>query len=244
MRFSLIPREMKFFDMFDDFATTLTQAAVKFQEMVTVFDKLEGRSRDMKQAEDACDACVEGIIKALDRTFITPFDREDIHTLATKMDDIMDNMEKTSYRLDVFRIDKPTPETIELARIITECCLRLETAVKLLREISKNSERIHTLVREIGQLENDADRVYRRADAALFAQMVLANGNVTHPATTSSKPMESQMVLANGSGPHPITAIDILTLIKWREIYEWLEETVDACKHVANIISEIVIKGT
>jgi uncharacterized protein Yka (UPF0111/DUF47 family) len=225
MRFSLIPREMKFFDMFDEFAATLVQAAKKFHEMVTVFDKLEIRSHEMKRDEDACDASVEKIIKALDRTFITPFDREDIHTLATSMDDIMDNMEKTAYRLEVFRIDRPTPEAVELARIIRESCNRVEAAIKLLRDL-RNSEKIHTLLREIGQLENDADKVYRKADAALFANL-LTSGHMT-PAP----------------GAHEATPVDVLMLIKWREIYEWLEETVDACKTVANVISEIVIKGT
>ena len=230
MRFSLIPRELKFFDMFDEFAATLTQAAKKFHEMVTVFDKLEIRSHELKRDEDACDASVEKIIKALDRTFITPFDREDIHTLATSLDDIMDNMEKTSYRLEVFRIDKPTPEAVELARIIKESCMRVVEAIRLLRDL-RNSEKIHALVREIGQLENDADKVYRKADAALFASL-LTNGK----AYTGAEIPEPSL--------HPITPIDILTLIKWRELYEWLEETVDACKIVANVISEIVIKGT
>jgi uncharacterized protein len=221
MRFSLIPREMKFFDMFDEFSATLTHASKKFHEMATAFDKLDIRSHELKRDEDACDASVEKIIKALDRTFITPFDREDIHTLATSMDDIMDNMEKTAYRLDVFRIERPTPEAVEMARIIVECCHRVEAAVKLLRDL-RNSEKIHTLLREIGQLENDADKVYRKADAALFASLVQSNG----------------------VGDRPITTMDVLDLIKWREIYEWLEETVDACKAVANVISEIVIKGT
>ena len=227
MRFSLIPREMRFFDMFDEFSATLTQAAKKFHEMVTVFDKLEIRSHEMKRDEDACDASVEGIIKALDRTFITPFDREDIHSLATSMDDIMDNMEKTAYRLEVFRIDRPTPEAVEMARIIKECVIRVEAAVKLLRDL-RNSEKIHALLKEIGQLENDADKVYRKADAALFASL-LTNGT-----SVAGQPPEA----------HPVTSVDVLALIKWREIYEWLEETVDACKYVANVISEIVIKGT
>jgi uncharacterized protein len=231
MRFSLIPRELKFFDMFDEMAAQLTEAAKKFHEMVTIFDKLEIRSHELKRDEDACDACVEKIIKALDRTFITPFDREDIHTLATSLDDIMDNMEKTSYRLEVFRIEKPTPESIELARIIKESCIRVAAAVKLLRDLG-NSEKIHALVREIGQLENDADKVYRKADAALFASLVMTNGSADKITGYSEHPL------------HPITPIDILTLIKWRELYEWLEETVDACKLVANVISEIVIKGT
>jgi uncharacterized protein Yka (UPF0111/DUF47 family) len=231
MRFSLIPRELKFFDMFAEFAAQLTEAARKFHEMLTAFDKLELRSRELKRDEEACDAHVEKIIKALDRTFITPFDREDIHTLATSLDDIMDNMEKTSYRLDVFRIEKPTPESIELARIIRESCTRIEAAIKMLRDL-RNSEKIHTLVREIGHLENDADDVYRAADANLFASLVQANGTGEKVTGYSEYPA------------HPITPIDILTLIKWRELYEWLEETVDACKSVANVISEIVIKGT
>lgn len=231
MRFSLIPRELKFFDMFDAFAAHLTQAAKEFRDMLTAFDQLEARGQALKREEEVCDACVEKIIKALDRTFITPFDREDIHTLATSLDDIMDNMEKTSHRLEVFHIDKPTPESIELGRIIQECCVRVETAVNLLRDL-RNSEKIHTLMREIGQLENEADRLYRQADAALFARLVTANGAADHAAGYSEHPR------------HPITPIDILMLIKWRELYEWLEETVDACKAVANVISEIVIKGT
>jgi uncharacterized protein Yka (UPF0111/DUF47 family) len=230
MRFSLIPREMKFFDMFDEFVATLTQASEKFHEMVTAFDKLDARGQEMKRHEEACDACVATVIVALDRTFITPFDREDIHTLATSLDDIMDFMEKTSYRLVAFRIEKPTPEAVELARIIKECCLRVETAVRLLRDLS-NSEKIHLLVREIGQLENDADKVYRKADAALYANL-LTNGQAF---AISEQPMRRAA---------PITPEDILALIKWRELYDWLEETVDACKQVANVISEIVIKGT
>ncbi len=230
MRFSLIPREMKFFDMFDEFVATLTQASKKFHEMVSVFDKLDVRSQEMKRQEEACDSCVETIIVALDRTFITPFDREDIHTLATNLDDIMDNMEKTSYRLAAFRIDKPTPEAVEFARIIKECCIRVETAVRLLRDLG-NSEKIHVLLREIGQLENDADKVYRMADAGLFANL-LTNGQACQAAEVPTPRLA------------PITPEDILALIKWRELYEWLEETVDACKHVANVISEIVIKGT
>jgi uncharacterized protein len=221
MRFSLIPREMRFFDMFDETAARLTTAANKFLEMMTVFDKLDIRSHELKREEDACDTSVERIIKALDRTFITPFDREDIHTLATSLDDIMDNMEETSHRLDVFRIERPTPEAIELGRIIKDCCIRIEAALKLLRDLG-NSEKIHALLREIGQLENDADKLYRKVDAGLFANLVKSNG----------------------SSGEPITTLDILTLIKWRELYAWLEETVDACKEVANVISEIVIKGT
>jgi uncharacterized protein len=236
MRFSLIPREMRFFDMFEEATAKLTVGSTKFLEMVTTFDKLDIRSHELKREEDTCDAIIERIIKALDRSFITPFDREDIHRLATSLDDVMDNMEETSHRLEVFRVEQPTPAAIELARIIRECCIRLEAAVKLLRDM-RNSEQIQQLLKEIGQLENDADSVYRKSDAALFANLMVSNGNAATPTSFVQHPI-----------PHvaerPITTLDILTLIKWRELYAWLEETVDACKEVAHVISEIVIKGT
>ena len=82
----------------------------------------------MKRDEADCDEVIGQIIKALDQTFITPFDREDIHTLATALDDIMDNMEETAHRFEAFRIDKPTPTAVSLARIIRDCCLHLEKA--------------------------------------------------------------------------------------------------------------------
>jgi uncharacterized protein Yka (UPF0111/DUF47 family) len=228
MRFSLIPREEKFFDMFDEVASNLTAAATHFLEMVKQFNDLNRRAQDLKKEEENCDVIIEKIILALDRTFITPFDREDIHTLATSLDDIMDNMEETSHRLVVFRIEEPTPDAVELAHIIQECCIRLERAIKLLRDL-RHPDQIHVLLREIGKLENDADKLYRKADAAMFAKLVISNGTVDK---------------VTGISEHPITTIDILTLIKWRELYAWLEETVDACKEVANVISEIVIKGT
>ena len=214
MRFRLIPREMRFFDMFDEAASRLVVASDKFHQMVTVFDKLQERSVDLKNEEDLCDQIVGKIIKALDRTFITPFDREDIHALATSLDDVMDNMEETSHRLVVFRIDRPTPEAIELARIFKDCCAHLEQAIKLLRDL-RHAEKIQHHLHEISRLENEADLLYRKSDAELFARAVAST-----------------------------TPVDILTLIKWRELYGWLEESVDACKDLSQVISEIVIKGT
>lgn len=208
MRFNLIPRELKFFDMFDEAAAILSRAAGKFLDMVTQFDRLEARSNEIRHEEHACDEVVGRIIEALDQSFVTPFDREDIHTLATRLDDVLDNMEETAHRFEVFRIEKPTPQAQELARIIQECCLHLEHALRACRTL-KNPGTIQNHLREIGRLENEADRIYRDTDSALFANPP-----------------------------------DILLLIKWRELYGWLEETVDACKDAAQVISEIVIKGS
>lgn len=208
MRFSFIPRELKFFDMFDEVAAVVTRASDKFLAMVTQFDRLAERSNELKQEERNGDETVHKIIDALDRSFITPFDREDIHTLAGSLDDVIDNMEETAHRFVVFRIERPTPAAVALARIIHECCQHLEAAIKLCRTM-KQPEEIKGHLFEITRLENEADKIYRDSDSALFADPP-----------------------------------DILLLIKWRELYGWLEETVDACKHVAQVISEIVIKGS
>jgi len=208
MRFSLIPHEEKFFDMFDEAAAVMTRAAAKFLTLVTDFNDLPARANELKHLETACDEVVERIIQALDRSFITPFDREDIHALATSLDDVLDNMEETAHRLSVFRIDKPTAPAVAMARIIQECTLHLEYAVRHIRDL-RNTEEVQRHLKEIGRLENEADTIYRDSDSALFANPP-----------------------------------DILMLIKWRELYSWLEETVDACKDTALVISEIVIKGS
>ncbi|HTU18192.1 MAG TPA: DUF47 family protein [Gemmataceae bacterium] len=118
MAFSLIPREEKFFDMFDEASAVLNRAAEKFLAMIKQFDRLPERGAEIKAEEHACDEVIERIIQALGRTFITPLDREDIHTLATRLDDILDNMEETTHRFVTFRIDKPTPAAEAMARII------------------------------------------------------------------------------------------------------------------------------
>jgi predicted phosphate transport protein (TIGR00153 family) len=208
MRFSLIPREAKFFDMFDEATAVLTRASNKFLALVTEFDRLPERGKELKQEEHAGDDIVEKIIKALDASFITPFDREDIHSLATLLDDVLDKMEETAHRFAVFRVEKPTDACVAMARIVHECCTHIEQAVRLCRNM-KNVDAVQHHLLEIGRLENEADKIYRESESTLFAN-----------------PPE------------------ILLLIKWRELYGWLEETVDACKDVAHVLSEIVIKGS
>lgn len=204
----LIPREAKFFDMFDQMAATLARAGAKFFDFMTSSGDRAERCEDLKREEEVGDKLVFQIIKALDQSFITPFDREDIHKLASSMDDVLDNIEETAYRLQEFRIENPEPAATELARIVKESCNHLEQAVRGCRKLKK-PEDIQRHIQEIGRLENEGDRIYRTADSALFANPP-----------------------------------DILTLIKYRELYEWLEATLDACKDVALVLTEIVIKGT
>lgn len=209
MRFSWIPREQKFFDMFDETTDIIVKAAQVFADLVDNFDHCDRRIRDLSALESQCDTHVEMILKALGRTFITPFDREDIHALATSLDDVLDDMEEAAYRLTAFRIDKPTPEALKMALIVQEACRHLQKAVQLCRG-NLASEELAIQLREISRLENEADAVFRDAEADLFANP---------PA-------------------------DFATFIKWKEIYEWLESTVDRCRDVAHVINEIVVKGS
>jgi uncharacterized protein Yka (UPF0111/DUF47 family) len=206
--YRLLPREDKFFDLFDELVSIVTRTAEKFLALVTEFDDLPGRALDLKKEEHAADEVAERILVALQRSFITPFDREDIHALAASLDDVVDDIEETGHRFTVFRSTRPTQEARALAQIVHECCTHLAAAVRLLRDLT-NARQIQTHLREISRLENAADKIYRDQEGALFA-----------------------------------TPPDLLTLIKLRESYGWLEETVDACRDAGNVISGIVIKGT
>jgi uncharacterized protein Yka (UPF0111/DUF47 family) len=204
----LMPRQEKFFDLFDQVADLLVSASEHFLQMISVFDRLPERAEQLRAEEHACDLLIEQILKALDRSFVTPMDREDIHALATSLDDVMDNLEETAYRLLAFRIERPTPEQVQMAGIARECCQHIARAVHLCRTM-KEPDQMDISLRELGRLENEADRIYRDTDARFFS----------HPP-------------------------DILTLIKMRELYAWLEATVDACREVAQVISGILLKGT
>jgi len=179
MRFSLLPRAMQFFDMFDEVGAILTRASAKFVALVTEWDRVPERSDDLRHEEHACDEAVGRIIKALDRSFITPFDREDIHTLVGRLDDILDNMEETAHRFAVFRIDRPTPETVVMARIVQDCCAHLAGALQSLRSL-KNADVIQTHLQAITRLENEADKVYR--------DTVVVAWPMPSPASSSSGP--------------------------------------------------------
>ena len=164
MRFSLIPREMRFFDMFDEAAAKLTLGSCKFLEMVTTFDKLDIRSHELKREEDTCDVIIEKIIKALDRSFITPFDREDIYGLASNLDDCMDLMEAAADLIVLYRIgDLPDgiSAQVEVLARMSELTAEAMPRLRSMRDLSEYWI-------EINRLENQADQIYRRLLAELF----------------------------------------------------------------------------
>lgn len=163
--FGLIPKEEKFFQMFKEMTANTIKGAELLKEMVDDFDDPAGSQRRIKDAEHKGDSLTHGIIKMLNKSFITPFDREDIYSLSSKLDDIMDLIDASSQRLVMYNVEKPTPEAKQLAFIILKSCQALDKAVGLL---GGKLEPIAEYCVEVNALENEADRVCREAISRLF----------------------------------------------------------------------------
>ena len=160
----LLPKEVRFFDLFEAQAAKVHEAARALQDLARTYDQVEEKARHIKVLESQADAITHDIIDKLNRTFITPFDREDIHALASALDDVLDNIEGVASRLVLFRIPTLTPETVQLVSIIEQACDAIVTAVSHLRDFSK----IHEHLIQINHLENEADHISRNVTAKLF----------------------------------------------------------------------------
>jgi predicted phosphate transport protein (TIGR00153 family) len=203
LKLRLIPREERFFDLFVEDAANVLGAARLLEAMLRTYDTVERRAGEIRDAEHRGDEISHDIGHRLESTFVTPFDREDIHGLISALDDVLDYVEETADTFVLYRIDAPTAAAVELASIIVRQCELLHEALSHLRGFKD----LETYWIEIHRLENEGDRIGRLAIAGLFD---------------------------NNS--------DAIEIIKWRKIYNVLEETIDKCEDVANIIERIVVK--
>ena len=165
----LMPREGKFFDLFNAHAERIVEGARELAAMMSRFDELEGHARRIDDAERAADKITHETITLLHRTFITPFDREQIHGLITKMDDILDLIQDVAESIALYDLHAVTPEAKQLAEICQLSCERVKATVALLTNV-KSSSAILKLCEEIDRLESDADRVMRAAMSKLFRE--------------------------------------------------------------------------
>jgi hypothetical protein len=163
--FSLFPREEDFFVLFRKQAALVRKGCDLLHEMMESFDRLEDRARELKDVEHDADVVTHEIFERLNRTFITPLEREDIHSLASNLDDVLDAVEAIGSRIVLFKVSKPTTEALRLAKILTQCGNQIEQAVDSL----KNMRNLTTFIVEINRLENEADTVSRNATADLFS---------------------------------------------------------------------------
>jgi predicted phosphate transport protein (TIGR00153 family) len=165
----LMPREGKFFDLFNAHAERIVEGSRELASMIGTFSELDAHAQRIDNAERAADKITHETIALLHKTFITPFDREQIHTLITTMDDILDLIQDVAESVALYDLRRVTPEAKQLAEICQMCCDRVKTTVSLLPDI-KRSEAILKCCEDIDRLESDADRVMRAAMSRLFRE--------------------------------------------------------------------------
>lgn len=200
----LLPRQEEFFDLFVEVATRSHEAAGHLQQL---FASLPGgiayHVDAIKRLEHEADEITHEVVKRLDRTFITPIDREDIHLLASDLDTVMDRIDGTARRAQIFRLSPPPDGIAQLCELVVSITQATAEAVEQLRK--KRDVMPHCI--EAKRLEEEADSVYHLMLGRLF-------DNERDP----------------------------ITLIKWKEMFDNLERTIDQCDDVANDLESIVLK--
>lgn len=203
MRLPFIPREEKFFDMFVEDANNMLVGARLLEEMFRSYDQRERIANQLRDLERKGDGISHEIGQKLEQTFVTPFDREDIHQLISRLDDVLDFIEEVADTCILYKISGPSEPALAQAVIIVQQCEEIVRALEKLKGFKNVGP--HWI--EIHRLENDGDRVVRKAMADLFT---------------------------NGT--------DAVEIIRWKDLYALLEDTIDACEDVANVIERIVVK--
>ena len=168
-----MPRENRFFELFNQHAQQVVAASVVLSELLRGFTREESK-RDERIArilelEHAADKVTHETVALLHKTFVTPLDREDIHRLISSMDDILDLIQDTAESFQLYDVHHLTPEACELADLVHECCLRMQKAVQLLSDMGQSAQ-ILELCNQIDALESQADRVMRTALSKLFRE--------------------------------------------------------------------------
>ena len=167
VKFSLIPREEMFFTLFEDSARNMVKTAKGLKDLIDNWNNVEARVAEITELEHEGDSITHQIMAQLNRTFVTPFDREDIALLAHTMDDITDFIHAAADAMLIYKIDQPSQRAKELADVIMQGAFEVEKAIGLLRNRS-GLKNIPEHCVELNRLENMADRIYRAALAELF----------------------------------------------------------------------------
>lgn len=174
-KFSLIPRDDKFFDLFEVSASNMVKAAETLKDMVYSFDNMAQKLDDMTRIEHQGDTVTHEIMFQLNRSFITPFDREDIGMLAHSLDDVTDLIQSAADTMVLYKVKQPGKRARELADIICQITKEVETVMPSLRKHNANLEKILNSCVEINRLENVADTIYRTALTELFDETDIAD---------------------------------------------------------------------
>jgi predicted phosphate transport protein (TIGR00153 family) len=199
------PKSIDFFELFDNASHNVIKAASLLVAVFQDMDNIEMISREIRKCEKEGDMMTRDIIKKLNQTFSPPLEHEDLHSLAIKVDDVVDMIWASVNKLTIFRLSFPTKEAIAMANEILKTCEVMSKALIALRD--KKYSFVEEYCIDIHSLENRVDRLYRDALGKLFDE--------------NKDPIE---------------------IIKWKEVYEYLEKAANACEGVANSLQTIVLK--
>jgi predicted phosphate transport protein (TIGR00153 family) len=199
----LIPRDENFYGLFVDLARRLTASAALLHKLFEEPEQLQRHAAAIKEMEHEADTITYDIILRLNRSFVTPLDREDIHLLASQLDSVVDLLDGTARRAVMFRITESKAPASKLTGLIVEATSYIEEAVGNLRKLKTATQ--HN--KQIKELEEAGDAVYHAAVGELFV-----------------------------GSPNP------LDVIRWKELYDTLENALDQCAHVANVLETLALK--
>ena len=200
----ILPRDEKFYDLFTELAIRLTASATLLHELFKSPGELSAKVSKIKGLEHEADNLTHDIIDRIDRTFVTPFDREDIHALASELDDVIDLIDGTARRATIFRIQQTRPAAVVLAEVLARAASTVEEGVRDM----KSAKRVYAISEKLKMLEEEGDAVYHDAMGALFAE-----------------------------------GGDALEVVKWKDLYDKIEDALDQCEDVGNVLQSIALKN-
>ncbi len=206
MKFSILPKEKIFYDLLENLTVKAEKTVNLFKVLIESWNISHPGIQAIKDLEHESDQIVHEIMVKLNETFVTPIDREDIHLLSKKINNLIDIIQALSKRMVLFQIQGVTDDLKEMTVILEKSVELVVIAVQKIREL-KDSQEIFELCIQIHALENEGDRVFEKALGKIFQ-------NATDP----------------------------LDVIKWKEIYDFLEQAIDKCEDISDIIWGIVVK--
>ena len=205
---SLFPKDTNFYDLFERGVGKVYEGVQALADLVKDFSNVPLKAKRIKDIEHEADLITHETIEKLNKTFVTPLDREDIHGLISSLDNILDHVEAAADKFSLYRIPEVQPDAVLLADILIHSVKEVQTTIGKLRSL-KDADLILKHCIEINRLENEGDFVYRTAIAKLFEQ---------------------------GGDP--------LNVIKWKEVYDSIENAIDSCEDVANVIEGVTLKNS
>ncbi|MBS2036548.1 DUF47 family protein [bacterium] len=206
MKLNLFPSDARFFSIFDKQAELIEETCKVYRDFLGDIGNMNERINEITEREHQGDALFQELSKRLNATFVTPIDREDIHAMGSAMDDVLDLIQGSANRMQMFSIDHVKPVLLEMADIMVECSAILRQGIQRLPKFSDLSD----LRKPLKALETKGDRLNRQAVADLFRECK--------------------------------TVQDVVELIKWKEIIENAEDTIDKFEDVFDVIENVVVK--